>query len=336
MALTSIGDLSRSLILRQANVATKSELTARTRELTTGLRNDIPAALKGDTRHLSQIESRLSVLAAYGQNGTELGHRTSSMQRSLEALQSVAQSLGGNLIQAGTIPSHTSLNAATAQAHQQLADVIGQINTETGGRYLFGGTRIDSAPLASADSLLTAARAAIGGATTAEDMIAAVTAFFDSPAGSGGFADTVYQGAATAQIAAVAPGQTVAIDTNATAPALREMLKGMTLMALSTEAPWSGDMQMQAKVVTAAGEALLGADGGLALLRGDLGATESAIARAQTRNSAESGALGLARNDLVLADQYEAASAVAEAEARLEAIYSLTARLSKLSLASYL
>ena len=336
MAMTSIGDLSRSLILRQANIATKAELTARARELTTGMHNDIPAALGGDTRPLSQIESRLATLEAYARNGTELSHRTDSMQRSLEAMQSVAQSLGGNLVMAGTGPSRASLTAMTAQAQAQLADVIGLINTGVGGRYLFGGTQVGTPPLPSADDLLSAARAAIGGAASTADMIAAVTAFFDAPPGGDGFADTVYQGTTTPLTAALAPGQSVTIDANATSPAIREMLKGMTLMVLSTEAPWSGDIATQAKVVTAAGETLLGADGSLSLLRGDIGVTEGAIARAQTRNNAETAALGLARNDLVLVDKYEAAAAVTEAETQLEAIYSLTARLSRLSLAAYL
>lgn len=336
MPLTSIGDLSRNLLLRQANIATKAELTARMRELTSGLHADIPGALGGDTRPLARIEARLATLDAYGQSGTELGHRAGSMQRSLEAMQTVARALGPALVQVGTTPSHESLAATTVQARQQLADIVNQINTEVGGRHLFSGTAVTAAPLPAADTLLAATRAAIGSPASAEAMIAAVTAFFDAPPGGGGFADTVYRGTSGAPATAIAPGQAAALDADATAPALREMLKGMTLLALSAESPWAGDMPAQARIVAAAGEGLMTADTGLSLLRGDIGATEATIARAQTRNAAETAALKLARNDLVLADQYEAAAAVAEAEARMEAIYSLTARMSRLSLAAYL
>ncbi len=336
MALTSIGDLSRNLMLRQGNLATKSELIARTRELTTGILNDIPAAMGGDTRQLGQIESRLATLRAYGQSATEFSHRATGMQHSLEAVQAAARSLGTRLVQAGTVPSHESIAATTAQARQQLADVVNQINTEGGGRHLFAGTRITHEPLPPADTLLATIRTAIGSPAVAGDLIAAVAAFFDAPPGGGGFIDSAYQGATAPLITAVAPGQAASIDANATAPAIRETLKGMALLALSAEAPWAGDIQAQASILTAAGETLLNADAGLSVLRGDIGATEAAIARAQTRNAAETAALSLARNDLVLADRYEAASAVAEAEARMEAIYSLTARLSRLSLAAYL
>lgn len=336
MPLTAIGDLSRNLLLRQANITTKAELTTRMRELTIGLHADIPGALGGDTRQLARIEARLATLDAYGQSGIELGHRAGSMQRSLDAIQTVARTLGPALVQVGTMPSPESLSATTVQARQQLADIVNQINIEVGGRHLFSGTEVTVAPLPAAEALLTATRTAIASPASAEPMVAAVAAFFDAPPGGGGFADTVYRGAPGAPATAIAPDQSAALGANATAPALREMLKGMTLLALAAESPWSGDMQVQARIIAAAGEGLMTADTGLSLLRGDIGATEATIARAQTRNAAETAALKLARNDLVLADQYEAAAAVAEAEARMEAIYSLTARLSRLSLAAYL
>lgn len=336
MPLTSIGDLSRNLLLRQANLATKAELTTRMRELTTGLHGDIPAALGGDTRQLGRIEARLTVLKAHEQGTLEAGHRLASMQRSLDAVQLVARSLGPSLAQLGTTPSHQSLAAATVQAHQQLADVVAQLNATTGGRHLFAGTQVNTPPLPAADDLLAATRSAIGSPPSPAALVTAVNAFFDAAPGSGGFVDVVYQGSLDPQLATLAPDQTAMIDANAASPAIREVLKGMTLLALAVEAPWSDSMQAQAAILTHAGDRLMAADGGLSLLRGDIGTTEGALARAQTRNAAEAGALKLARNDLILADPYEAASAVAEAEARMEAIYSLTARLSRLSLAAYL
>lgn len=336
MAMTSIGDLSRSLILRQANVATKSELTARAREVTTGIHDDIAAALGGDTRGLGQVEARLAALAAYDRSSGDLARQAEGMQHVLETMQGVAQSLGANLVQTASLPSPHSVAAGLVQARQQLSDVVGQINISAGGRFLFSGTDVTTAPLPAADDLLAATRAAIGSPATAGDLIAAVSAFFDAPPGAGGFSDSVYQGDPAPITAAIAPGQNAALNANATSPAIREMLKGMTLLALATEAPWSGDTQAQARIMHASGEALLAADGGLSLLRGDVGTTESALARAQTRNSAESTALNLNRTAMIGVDRYEAASAVAEAEARMEAIYSLTARLSRLSLAAYL
>ena len=58
--------------------------------------------------------------------------------------------------------------------------------------------------------------------------------------------------------------------------------------------------------------------------------------QAATRNDAEGTGLRIMHNRLASADPYEAATALTDAEARLEKLYALTARLSRLSLMDYL
>lgn len=337
MALSPfVGDLSRSLALRQANFAAKTEMTTRSREATTGIRDDIPGGLAGDTRGLGHLESRLATLTAYDQASAGLGRHAQIMQSALEGVQGTARAVGANLLTLSSAdPSVQVITAGLSQALEQLGEVVGRINTNIGGRFLFSGANVTQPPLPSAADLLAATQAAIGSPATAGDLIAAVSAFFDAPAGGGGYAD-VYQGDDIVVTASIGPGQSAGIDTNATAPAIRETLKGMTLLALAAEPPWAGDVHSQANIMTAARGVLLAADTDLSVLRGDVGRTEAAVARAQSRNSAESTALSIERNNLIRVDQYEALSAAAEAQTRLEAIYSMTARMSRLSLANYL
>ena len=54
------------------------------------------------------------------------------------------------------------------------------------------------------------------------------------------------------------------------------------------------------------------------------------------RAAAEATALGLAREALIGADPYEAAAALEAAETQLETLYTLTARISRLSLVNFL
>ena len=63
---------------------------------------------------------------------------------------------------------------------------------------------------------------------------------------------------------------------------------------------------------------------------------EAQIDAAQARNANESFALQIARNDLVSADPYETASKLQETEAQLEMIYTITARMTRLSLLDYM
>lgn len=336
MALSPlVGDLSRNLLLRQANNATKSELTTRMQEVTTGIRSDIPLGLGGDTRGLGHVESRLATLTAYDRAGTDLDRQARGMQFALEGVQDKVRLLGADMLLIGTSPSATSVAAGLTQARAHLDEVVAKLNTNVAGRFLFSGTETTTPPLASTAVLLADLQGFIGSPATAADLIAGVTAFFDAPPGAGGYVDT-YGGDDNTITVAIAPGMTAGIDDNATAPAIRETLKGLTLLALAAEPPWDGNLPAQAEIMAAAGGSLIAADTGLALLRGDIGMTEGAVARAQTRNNAERTALNIERNDLTTVDPYEAISAATEAQTRLEAIYSMTARLSRLSLASYL
>ena len=63
---------------------------------------------------------------------------------------------------------------------------------------------------------------------------------------------------------------------------------------------------------------------------------EQKIAEATSRNSAELLALRIARSDILGVDPFEATSALTDAQNKLEALYSVTARLSRLSLVDFL
>lgn len=336
MSFSSIGDLSRSISLRHAATTTKSGISTHLSEATTGLKADIPAALKGDTTRLADVQTRLGALGAYRQSANEVAARAEAMQITLDSVQGMVQRLGPDVLKVGTLPSPPSLAAVTAQAASHLSDAMGQINARLGGQYLFGGTRIDTAPLPDAGELLDALRLATDGLDGIEARLAAIDAFFAAQPGDDGFADHIYRGAHAPVTTAITPGRSVALPADAASDAVRQTLKGLAILALSVEAPYADSPGTQARTLRAAGEALMIADTDLSLLRGQLGTAEGVISLAQTRNAAEDTALQLARNAMIAADPYEAATALREAEARMEAIYALTARMSRLSLAGYL
>ena len=57
---------------------------------------------------------------------------------------------------------------------------------------------------------------------------------------------------------------------------------------------------------------------------------------ASARNGAETSALEIARTDILAIDPYRTATELQSTETRLETLYTLTARLSRLSLSEYL
>lgn len=336
MMPTSIGNLASMLVLRQGNIAAKADLPPRMQELTTGISSDIPAHLQGNTARLSHIEARLQTLSAHGRSAAELAGRAERMQIVLDSVQSTTRSMSTSLIGVTSAPSSQSLTAATSQAAAQLSAMIDQLNVRAAGQHIFSGTRTNTAPLADSTALLAAIRTAIGPTTDIGAVLAAVDTFFDASPGGGGFFDMIYQGSMDATSTAIAPGQSANLDVNATAPAIRAALKGMALLVLTAEPPHASDIARQTRLVEAAQHGLLGADAELSGLRGEIGTLEAMVEQARSRNGGEHTTLQLVRGDLIGIDPYEAATAVTEAEARLEAIYALTARLSRLSLAAYL
>jgi flagellar hook-associated protein 3 FlgL len=71
-------------------------------------------------------------------------------------------------------------------------------------------------------------------------------------------------------------------------------------------------------------------------MRAGIGTLEARIETATARNSAETSALEMARNEIIAVDPYKAATDLSAAQTQLETLYTVTARLSRLSLAGYL
>jgi flagellar hook-associated protein 3 FlgL len=119
-------------------------------------------------------------------------------------------------------------------------------------------------------------------------------------------------------------------------PAIRDLLEGLALAALVAEGILAGDQVSRAALLKTSGEALLASGNDLATLRAEVGTAEAHIAGTAARNSAEASALEIARGGLIAADPYDTASALEAVQTQIETLYTLTARLSRLSLTDYL
>ena len=119
-------------------------------------------------------------------------------------------------------------------------------------------------------------------------------------------------------------------------PALQNTIKSLALVALIDRKTVVTDLKTGALLAQIAGTSLLQNHTDRALLAGRLGLAQARIDQTQTRNSAEESALLLARSDLFAVDPYEAATRMEATQTQLETLYSVTARLSRLSLVDFL
>lgn len=327
---TSVGDLSRSVLLRQTSAQFKSRLLTLTQEAATGLRSDVPAALNGQMGRLAQVQDRLLSLQAHEQAAASARSEMDGLQAAMEAMQK----LGAGLLPGANMGDATSLGIRVTEARQDFHSAARLLNVSVAGRHVLSGTAVDTPPLSDPAGMLAGARAQVTGLTEPARIAAALDAWFAAPPGTGGFADAHFHGNTEAREVPVAPGETIRLDRTALDPAFLDLLKGLALGALATDLGLSGGQS--AGLLDEAGTRIAAATTALTMRRADLGLQEAALERAAARSAAETTALSLVRSDMLSADPYETATALTQAETGLQNLYALTSRLSRLSLTDYL
>lgn len=335
MSGISAGDLARSLMLRRQTAALKGALTRHSQELTTGRAAAPLKALRGDVGALAAVERNRDVLTAYATATAEVATMAAGQQRVLGRLAADALDLSGELLKLGpgTPPGLVTTLAATGRAGFETT--VDALNTRVADRSLFAGVAVDRPALAPAGEILDALLTDIAGLTDPDDIEAAVRTWFDTP--GGGFEAAALRGSADpGGPVAIAPDAKVTLAVTAARAELRPLLSGLALTAVVETGPPGATQADRRALLERAGLQLFQAQGGLIDLGAELGTAEARIAAAESRNAAESVAMELARDALVGVDPYEAATRLEDVRARIEAVFTLTARLQRLSLVEYL
>lgn len=333
MSGARFGDLALSLQTRRDLSAIKTDAARLTGELASGRRADPARATSGDLGPLSALSRSLTLIDAHANVAAEAAQTAGAMQSVLERVQGIGAALAPALLVVGSAGGVGFAASAGAQARGALDDALGALNTRAGGRSVMAGAATDGMAVVDGAALLAAAGAAAAGQTTADGIVQAVSDWFDNPAG---FAAQGYLGAASGSTFSIAPGRNVALDVTAADPAVAGVLKGLVSAALLAEGALAGDPAGQAGLAVAAGTALISADAGLADLRGRVGTAEARIEAGAAGIAAERTALGIRRAEILAADDFDTATALQQVEQRLEMLFTVTARLSRLKLTDFL
>jgi flagellar hook-associated protein 3 FlgL len=333
MKLAGLGDLAQGAALRRQTVELKELLQQTSTEVTTGRAADLTAKVGGDFGQLAGIESSLARLQAYRTAAEAAGSHAGAMQIALSAVETMASDYAAALLTAASSSQPAQLTAILGDGEQRFQAAVSQYNTRFGDRTLFAGQESRTAALVAPETILAELETLTAGMTDAGAIAAAVGGWFDDPAG---FAAIAYLGGEPLAPLAVAPGEEAALDITATDPAIRATLNGLALAALLDRGALAGDSVAKATLARRAGEMLMESQTDRAALAARLGADEGLIEEARLRLGAEISALSIARVDTVAIDPYEAATRLELARTQLETIYSITARLSRLSLVDFL
>ena len=332
MTRISVGDASMTNILARQGADLRAQVSRAAQEVTTGQHTYLARALRGDVAPLLAIDASLARLGAFKTTATDAALTTAAQQSALSGLSSLAKGITTTLLGSRDFSTSVQVNAVAADARGRFASAIGLLNTEATGRAVFSGVATGTAPLGSADAMLSALETAALGATTAGQVAAAVTGWFADPLGYAAF----YQGGGPLSPAPIAPGEVAELSTTALDPALRDTLAGFAMAALIDRGILPGDPSERARLAQTAGQALLTSEDARITLAARIGTVEGQVEAARTRNATEETALGILRSDIGSVDPYEAATRLETARAQLESLYLVTARVSRLSLVEFL
>ncbi|PYF11936.1 flagellar hook-associated protein 3 FlgL [Rhodobacter viridis] len=337
MKYISVGDMSQTYLMRRHNVQLKSTISRLSDEMISGISQDLGTAVGGDFTALAAIDRSIARGDAYKQVATETDLMAGTQQDALEMIQGHAEAIGSTLVSASFTASYSMIDSGAQNAAARFSAVVDALNVNVAGRYVFSGTTTDTKPVASTDTIISGLEAAIGGLNAAEDIVNAVDDWFDAAVGDNGYLDQAYIGSADS-LAPVRLSETDTTQLTITAadPTIRNMLKGFAMATLVARDLVPSNTETRALVIRAAGERITAGQSELTNLSSELGTVEGIISDAQTRNSAQQTALGLARKDLIGVDDYESATALEAAQSQMQTLYTLTSRLTKLSLTDYL
>lgn len=339
MSMIRAGDMANALFLRRQTGTLKTALAQHSQELTTGRMADPLRGLRGDTAALSAIERSRTALGAHTIATTEAEMHTAGQQKVLERLRLGAMDLSSQLFNFGSAVPPQMIDTAARIGAGAFEDAVVALNTRVGDRSLFAGAASDRPALAPPEDIVAALMTEIGTLTnpTADDIAQTVFDWFDTP--GGGF-DTSGQGYLGSDRPegplTVSPGERVSLTATAARSELRPALGGFALAAVVEAGALQTDPAGRAKLLEAAAVRLAGAPVGLTALAGEVGDTEARIEDAATRNANELTALDIALNDVVGVDSFDAATRLEETRVRIESLFTLTARLQRMSLTEFL
>ncbi|MCC5970371.1 MAG: hypothetical protein JJU15_10490 [Pararhodobacter sp.] len=335
MSWVSLGSLSLPFQMQRNGVQLRLEMAQHSSELTTGKVQAPQRHLRGDLGELSVIESRLTRITTYetviGQNQT----LQEAAQTALQRLSSLGSLLSNQVLTAAFADSgDQSYESVGASARVALGDMVSVLSTSVAGRALFSGAAVDRGPLLPVEDIMAAVRTAVTGLTTADDISDALESFFFDPGGP--FEALIYKGTGTSPGGAIDDFESGPTIPDAADPAIRGHLMAAAMGALLDEPDMNLSRTEIRNLAFKTMEFIESNGVALTALQAQIGFGQELLEQRAHRLSHEKDALVRARHNLIGTDPFESASLLEETRHRLESLYAITSRVSRLSLLEYL
>lgn len=294
-------------------------------EAVTGQYKDLTAHLSGRIGQAMLSQKAIDDVANERTQLTLKASRLDIIQQSLTAVDDNIGQLGVRMKAALGSEDYTAREAVVRDAQAALASTFSTLNTRHGERYLFSGDATNTKPFADVDSFLDDVRSMAASATNATDFATQMDAYFNT-SGSGWQAN-IYSGTSDTSDPASVTG---------TDPAITKTVWGLAVLALAGSDETLALLNGNSDALIQAADTLAEGQAALTNVRAERGIIQAQIESSKDALDLEETVLTQSFNQMTARDQYEAASELKQLETGLEAAYTLTARLSNLSLLNYM
>lgn len=334
MKPAAFGDMARTAQMQRQSAHARQQIAVLQQELASGRAASSKGRSSAEITLISGLERTRANHDALMANAAMAGAVLDGQDRALAAITATIEPRIEELGQPEFLRSDMALPGAAARSEEALRDLVAMLNSSVAGRSIFAGSAHDAPALADADTMLAALAAQIPPGASADSVMQTVAGWF---APGGGFDDAGYLGgpAATAAVP-LGEGEGLRLDLTAQAGAFRDLMANLASAALIGRGVLQGDPAQQREVLAQSGKQLAQTHAEIGQVQTLVGMRQAQLDTATARLAAAKSAADIALSELRDVDPFKTAAELQASIARLEQIYLVTARLSRLSLSEYL
>lgn len=331
-------------IPRNAVAEIQKQLSKAETEITTGLLADPVESLGSQFGLYEALQAQSATLSNSQTANNLVASNLTAAQDVLTSISTDAQSFIGDVTKA--LGSGSGISAVQAQAQAYLSALTSDLNTASGGGFLFAGTNNNVQPIVDYSQ---GPQAAVEGAfqkafgmPITSSQVGTIAANSMSSFLTGAFANlftgqpwtTWSKAADTPTSAVISTGQTVDTSVTANEPAFQQLISAYVSIA---ELPVANlNTSAQQVVLNNALTVVNKAAQGIIDMQTALGISQSQITSANSQMQTQATFIDNWATQLGGVSAYDAASKLSSLTTQLETAYSLTNRIAKLGLVNYL
>ena len=335
MIVSGQSDIASAMTLSSQSSRTKTALEGISKELSTGKKGDLISATGGDLGKLFSIERALTRLGSEVEAINLAAGKAALTQVALGDIHANIVEFGPQLLSAVERGDYLSSRLIASDARNTLGAVVTSLNVKFGRHSVFSGAGLDQRAISSVEDIVNDISAIVVGATSTSDAILAIDAYFFNS--GGGFEANVFSGSTqNASPLRRTDGTVIEYAQKADSFGVRTTIKALAMAVVGSDASNFSGPVVQSDLLREAGKISIQATADIIELRETLGFSEGRIEAEKVRNQAMSVVFELEHSAILSADPYETVTKFEALQGQLQTIYTVTARLSNLSLTNFL